>query len=152
MADAASGRVVATDGTPEPGGLVDALVQVAFATMAVLTKAGADHDLSLTQIRMLGILRDRQLRMTALAAYLGLEKSTISGLAERAERRGLLLRAPSRKDGRAVDIMLSPAGIELARLVELEVQHALAPLTGQLTPAEQRRLQVLLARMLRPMS
>ena len=32
-----------------PDGLVDALAQAAFTTMAVLTKAAADHDLSLTQ-------------------------------------------------------------------------------------------------------
>src|SRR5215469_16850320 len=76
-------------------GLVDALVQVSFATMAVLNKTAADHDLSLTQLRVVGILADRRLRMTALAAYLGLEKSTLSGLIDRAEKRGILMRLPS---------------------------------------------------------
>ena len=33
----------------EQDGLVDALVQAAFVTMAVLNKVGADNDLSLTQ-------------------------------------------------------------------------------------------------------
>lgn len=41
--------------------------------MAVLTKVAADNELSLTQLRVLAILRDRRLRMTALAGYLGLE-------------------------------------------------------------------------------
>ena len=31
----------------------------------------ADHDLSLTQLRVLGILRDRRLKMSELASYLG---------------------------------------------------------------------------------
>ena len=79
----------------EQDGLVDALVQAAFVTMAVLNKVGADNDLSLTQLRVLAILRDRRLRMTALADYLGLEKSTMTGLVDRAEKRGLLERAPT---------------------------------------------------------
>jgi DNA-binding MarR family transcriptional regulator len=129
-------------------GLVDALAQAAFTTMAVLTKAAADHDLSLTQLRVLAILRDRRLRMTALADYLGLEKSTMSGLVERAERRGLLERAPSTTDGRAVDVFLSPAGAELAQRGYARIIRSLSPMTGQLAPSEQRRLQTLLERLL----
>jgi DNA-binding MarR family transcriptional regulator len=131
-----------------PDGLVDALAQAAFTTMAVLTKAAADHDLSLTQLRVLAILRDRRLRMTALAEYLGLEKSTMSGLVERAERRGLVERAPSPADGRAVDVFLSPAGAELAQRLHARIVRSLSPMTGQLAPAEQRRLQALLERLL----
>ena len=131
-----------------PDGLVDALAQAAFATMAVLTKAAADHDLSLTQLRVLAILRDRRLRMTALADYLGLEKSTMSGLVERAERRGLLERAPSMTDGRAVDVFLSPAGAELAERLYAQVRRSLSPVTSELAPAGQRRLQTLLERLL----
>jgi DNA-binding MarR family transcriptional regulator len=136
-----------TGGT-DPGGLVDALVQTAFATMAVLHKVGAENDLSLTQLRVLAILRDRRLRMTALADYLGLEKSTISGLVDRAERRGLLERALDASDGRAVEVYLSSGGMELAGLLESHVAQSLSPLTGTLTPAERRRLQALLERML----
>jgi DNA-binding MarR family transcriptional regulator len=131
-------------------GLVDALAQAAFATMAVLTKTGADNDLSLTQLRVLAILRDRRLRMTALADYLGLEKSTMTGLVDRAEKRGLLERAPSAGDGRAVDVFLSPAGAELAERLYARIARSLSPMTGKLTAAEQRRLQTLLERMLGP--
>lgn len=131
---------------PDP--LVDALVQTSFATMAVLTKAAADLDLSLTQLRVLAILRDRRLRMTALAGYLGLEKSTMSGLVDRAEKRGLLTRAPDPDDGRVVDVLITDAGAELAERVAGEVAEALAPLTGALPAADQRRLTALLVRML----
>jgi DNA-binding MarR family transcriptional regulator len=134
----------------EQDGLVDALVQAAFMTMAVLTKVGADNDLSLTQLRVLAILRDRRLRMTALADYLGLEKSTMTGLVDRAEKRGLLERAPNASDGRAVDVFLSPDGAELAGRLAARVGRSLSAMTNELAPAEQRRLQTLLARMLRP--
>ena len=133
-----------------PDGLVDALAQAAFTTMAVLTKAAADHDLSLTQLRVLAILRDRQLRMTALADYLGLEKSTMTGLVDRAEKRGLLQRAPNVSDGRAVDVFLSPEGAELAGRFSTHIARTLSPMTSKLAPPEQRLLQTLLERMLSP--
>jgi DNA-binding MarR family transcriptional regulator len=128
--------------------LVDALVRAAFVTTALLSRVGAEYDLSLTQLRVLGILRDRRLRMTALADFLGLEKSTMSGLVDRAERRGLLQRAASAADGRAVEVFLSPAGLDLAERFHSGVEQALSPLTRTLAPAEQRRLQALLERML----
>ena len=132
----------------EQDSLVDSLVRAAFVTTALLSRLGAEYDLSLTQLRMLGILRDRRLRMTALAAFLGLEKSTLSGLADRAERRGLLRRAASAADGRAVEVFLSPAGRELAGLFHARVEQELSPLTSALSATEQRRLQALLERML----
>ena len=129
-------------------GLVDALVQVSFVTMAVLSKVGAEHDLSLTQLRVLGILRDRRVRMTRLADYLGLEKSTMTGLVDRATKRGLLERGRSAHDGRAVDVFLSPAGAALAERFHDQVRRSLSPLTSELGPAEQRQVQTLLERML----
>src|SRR5262245_13371820 len=83
-------------------GLVDALAQTAFAAMAALHKMAADNDLSLTLLRVGGILRDRRLRMATLAQYLGLEKSTMTGLVDRAEKRGIMARAPNQDDGRAI--------------------------------------------------
>lgn len=134
----------------EQDGLVDALARAGFATMAVLTRLSAEHDLSLTQLRVLAILRDRRVRMSTLADHLGLERSTLSGLVDRAERRNLLQRAPNRTDGRAVDVLLTAEGARLARRLGAEVQRSLAPMTGSLTPAEQRRLRTLLERLLDP--
>jgi DNA-binding MarR family transcriptional regulator len=134
--------------TTDQEGLVDKLVQAGFVVMAVLNKVGAEHDLSLTQLRVLAILRDRRLRMSALADYLGLEKSTMTGLVDRAEKRGLLQRAQNSVDGRAVDVYLAPDGAELAERLYSRVAQSLSSQTGGLTPVEQRRLGALLERML----
>lgn len=134
--------------TIEQDALVDALAQASFATMAVLNRVGAEHDLSLTQLRVLGILRDRRLRMSTLAGHLGLEKSTMTGLVRRAERKGLVRRERGGADGRAVEVFLSPAGAELAERGYAQVRRSLAPLTDALAPAERDRLQALLTRML----
>jgi len=133
---------------PDEGGSVDALVQASFATMAVLNKVGADHDLSLTQLRVLAILRDRRLRMTGLADYLGLDKSTMTGLVQRAEKRGLLRRVANRTDGRVVDVMLTTAGVDLADRIRHHVAQSLSPMIGTLSQPDQRRLTTLLFRMI----
>lgn len=134
----------------EHDGLVDALVQTSFMTMAVLNKIGAENDLSLTQLRVLAILRDRRVRMAGLATYLGLEKSTMTGLVDRAEKRGLLARAPSADDGRAIDVFLTPSGMQLVDQAYADVVRALAPMTSALPTADQHKLQALLERMLVP--
>jgi DNA-binding MarR family transcriptional regulator len=120
--------------------------------MAVLARISAENDLSLTQLRMLAILRDRRPRMAALADYLGLEKSTLSGLIDRAQKRGLVERQVSADDGRAVEVFLSPAGRKLAKQVSAHTTEALTPATERLTSAEQHTLQSLLERMLAPAS
>jgi len=132
----------------EQDDLIDTLVQSTFVTMAVLNRVSAENDLSLTQLRVLSVLREKPLRMTALAGRLGLEKSTMSGLVDRAERRGLLERIPSVTDGRAVDVLLSADGAEIAERLHGQVARSLSSVTSGLTPGERRRLRTLLDRWL----
>jgi DNA-binding MarR family transcriptional regulator len=128
--------------------LIDALVRTSFATMAVLNRIAAEHDLSLTQLRVLAILRDRRVKMSELADYLGLDKSTVSGLVDRAEKRGLLQRVPNPLDGRGVDVLLSTGGTGLAERGAAQIAQSLSSMTSALTAAEARRLTALLERML----
>ena len=120
--------------------LVEALVRSAFDVTGVLTRVGARHDLSLTQVRVLGILRDRRVRMSDLADFLGLDRSTMSGLVDRAERRGLLARGKDPEDGRVVDVFTTPAGLELVDRLQDEVRRALAPATDRLDPGQRDQL------------
>lgn len=110
-------------GASEDLGLVNALVQLSFQIQALLGGIAARHDLSIIQARLLGILRDRAPTMQELAAHLKLDKSSITGLVDRAERRGLVLRAPSSSDRRAVHVALTKAGRALTRTVEREVER-----------------------------
>jgi DNA-binding MarR family transcriptional regulator len=88
--------------------------------------------------------------MAELADFLGLDKSTMSGLVDRAERRGLLARAKNAGDGRAVDVFLTAAGADLAERAHGEVCRALAPTTGRLTANQRHSLTRLLGLMLGP--
>ncbi|TKR55741.1 MarR family transcriptional regulator [Allopusillimonas ginsengisoli] len=128
--------------------LSDALVPAAFVTMAVLNKIGAENNLSLTLIRVLGILWDRRLRMAELADRLGLKKSTMTGLVSRAEQRGLLARAPNAEDDRAIDVFLTNEGAVLVERLRAQTQRGLGGLTSSLSVSDQRQLADLLWRML----
>src|SRR5271156_1456453 len=128
--------------------LRDALVQISFALMAVLTEVAAEHDLSLTQLRVLGILRDREPTMAELATYLGLERSTVSGLIDRAAQRGLGRKTTHPDDARSVRVSLTAEAQSLATQVIASIRELMAPLTDRLNSSEQKRLTVLLTNLL----
>jgi MarR family transcriptional regulator, lower aerobic nicotinate degradation pathway regulator len=128
--------------------LRDALVQISFALMAALTEVAAEHDLSLTQLRMLGILRDREPTMADLAAFTGLERSTISGLIDRAVQRGLVVRTADPRDGRSVRVSLTTQARDLVPEVTAAIGDRIKTLTTRLSGSEQKRLTALLVKAL----
>jgi MarR family transcriptional regulator, lower aerobic nicotinate degradation pathway regulator len=130
------------------GDLRDSLVQVSFAVIAALSRVAAEHDLSLTQLRVLGILRDREPTMAELATYLGLERSTVSGLVDRAVQRGLVRKTTDSADGRSVRVSLTPEARRVETRIIADIDELMAPLTDRLNSGEQKRLYALLAKAL----
>ena len=128
--------------------LRDTLVQISFALMAALTEVAAEHDLSLTQLRVLGILRDREPTMADLATFTGLERSTVSGLIDRAAQRGLVSKTADPHDGRSVRVTLTEPACTLVPEVTAAIGDRIKPLTGKLSTAEQKRLTALLTKAL----
>ena len=128
--------------------LRDALVRISFALMAVLTEVAAEHDLSLTQVRVLGILRDREPTMADLATFTGLERSTVSGLIDRATQRGLVTKTADLHDGRSVRVTLTESARGLVPEVTAAIGDRIKPLIGELSTSEQKRLTALLTKAL----
>jgi MarR family transcriptional regulator, lower aerobic nicotinate degradation pathway regulator len=130
--------------TPLPGegelGLVDALAQLSFAVQGALGRIAATHDLSIVQARLLGILRDRRPTITELAALLGLDKSSVTGLVDRAEERGLVRRIASRLDGRSVQVSITPAGQKLVGRAAAAFEAEIAALTADMSTSQRERL------------
>ena len=73
-------------------GVVDGLVQLSFLIQMVLSEVAAGYALTVAQMRLMGILRGREPAMLELARFMSLDKSSVSGLIDRAERRGLVER------------------------------------------------------------
>jgi DNA-binding MarR family transcriptional regulator len=129
---------------------VDALVQLSFQVQRILAAVGAEHDLSIIQIRLLGILRDRQPGMLELGQHLGLDKSSITGLVSRAEKRGLVQRTPSPHDGRGVLVALTPAGRRLAEQGERQITRRITELTKVLNATQRKEFTQLASVLVNP--
>ena len=72
--------------------LLDTLVQTSYTIVDALTRVAARHELSLTLLRVIAILRDRTPSMSELATHLGLDRSSVTGLIDRAVARDQLAR------------------------------------------------------------
>lgn len=100
--------------------IVDALAQLSFAVQNALGRRAATLDLSMTQVRLLGILRDRTPGIVDLARLLELDKSSVTGLVDRAAKRGLVRRESSPDDRRVSRVALTESGRELVEAVAAE--------------------------------
>jgi DNA-binding MarR family transcriptional regulator len=137
---------------PDDLGIVDSLVQLSFLIQEVLGQAAARHDIPVAQLRLLGVLRDREPGMQELARHLKLDKSSVTGLIDRAERRGLVRRAASPQDGRAVRVAATARGQELAARGAQEIGQRVAGLVGALPAADRSRLSELASTVVRAAS
>lgn len=128
--------------------IVDSLVQLSFVIQNILGRIGTEHNLSIIQIRLLGILRDREPSMQQLARHLGLDKSSITGLVDRAERRGLVQRTISQNDRRGFNVKVTPAGWQVIHEVGGQIEREIIALTEGLAEAERDRMIALASKIL----
>jgi DNA-binding MarR family transcriptional regulator len=125
-------------------GLDDALAQLSYLIQAALARIAAEHELSAIQMRLLGVLRDRRPGMNELARLLGLDKSSVTGLVDRAERRGLVQRAVNAHDRRSYEVVLTPAGRSVARRGAVEFEREVRRLVRGLRRDKQELLSQLI--------
>ena len=139
---------LATAARPEQLTPVDGLAQLSFVIHAMLEHRAAEHDLSMIQTRLLGVLRDRRPTMNELARLLGLDKSSVTGLVDRAERRGLVMRVPSVTDRRAVLVSLTDDGRSLVSQAAVSFEADVSVLLDHLSPRDRATLSRLISRLL----
>jgi MarR family transcriptional regulator, lower aerobic nicotinate degradation pathway regulator len=126
----------------------DGLAQLSFLIHAILERRAREHDLSITQVRLLGVLRDRTPAMNELAKLLDLDKSSITGLIDRAQRRGLVTRVPSATDRRAILVALTARGRSLAATGTAQFEADVAQLLSHLPPSDRQALSRLISQLL----
>lgn len=143
MADIGSSGRGRAAAAPVDLGITDSMVQLSFLIQEILGRAAARNDMSVTALRLLGVLRDREPGMQELARYLSLDKSSVTGLVDRAERRGLVMRASHPHDGRAVRVASTAQGQQLAARVAAEVGNEVAGIVRVLPAADRSRLSEL---------
>jgi DNA-binding MarR family transcriptional regulator len=126
---------------------VDGLAQLSFLIQGALERRATERDLSMIQTRLLGVLRDRRPTMNELARLLELDKSSVTGLVDRAQRRGLVERTPSATDRRAVQVSLTRTGRALVTRVATQFEGDISELLDPLSTAERTKLSGLVGRL-----
>ena len=140
-----NGRVIGlTEAGDHP--VADGLIRLSVLTQSAFTRTAERHGLPAAQARLLCMLAAGPRRMSELAGLLGIEKAALTGLADRAERRGLVARTAVPGDRRAVSVSLTTEGREVASAFHRDVSASLDRLTDVLPPAERERFGRSLAR------
>jgi DNA-binding MarR family transcriptional regulator len=121
-------------------GLVDALAQLSFVIQRILGRYAAENDVSMVQVRLFGILRDREPTMQDLARLLHLDKSSVTGLVQRAERRGFIEREQSADDRRVTRVTLTRTGRLLVVSVERDFAADIRSITANLDASDRQHL------------
>jgi DNA-binding MarR family transcriptional regulator len=126
--------------------VADGLIRLSVLVQSAFTRTAERHGLPAAQARLLCVLAAGPRRMSELAGLLGIEKAALTGLADRAERRGLIARAAVPDDRRVVSVALTPEGRDAATAFHRDVSDSLERLADVLPPDERERFCRSLAR------
>ncbi len=148
----AAGHGCAT-GRPHAGADVQAdaatgLVQLTSLVQGIYARVSERHDLTPVQAKLLCVLLDGPRGMAELAHCFGVEKAALTGLMDRAERRGLAQRSPVPGDRRALQVTLTDAGHRAAAAFHAEVSAELSRLISPLAPHDREHFRSTMAKII----
>jgi DNA-binding MarR family transcriptional regulator len=110
------------------------LIHLTSLVQSIYARVSERHDLTPVQAKLLCVLLDGPRGMADLAHFFGVEKAALTGLMDRAERRGIAQRSPVPGDRRALQATLTDAGHRAAIAFHAEVNTELNSLIAPLTP------------------
>jgi DNA-binding MarR family transcriptional regulator len=101
----------------------------------------------LTVVKMLEQIGD--LSLSELSERIRAQNSTVTGIIDRMEREGLVVRERSKEDRRVVYIRLTPKGRRLAEAIPVEPMEIFRSALEALTPGETKELVKILGKVAR---
>jgi DNA-binding MarR family transcriptional regulator len=143
--EAAAGPATGWPGTDTDADVAGSLVQLTTLVQAIYARVSERHDLTPVQARLLCVLLDGPRGMAELAQHFGVEKAALTGLMDRAERRGLARRAPVPGDRRALQVTLTDAGHRAAAAFHAELGAQLSGLISSLAPRDREHFRSIVA-------
>jgi DNA-binding MarR family transcriptional regulator len=102
--------------------------------------AGVASELSPVQLRAVTLLFGEPMRVGQLAERIGLAESSVTRMADRLGRLGLVERQPEPGDRRSVMLRLSPAGRRVGQSIARARRAFLTDMLEALEPSEQHEL------------
>lgn len=119
-----------------PGHLIRRLHQISVAIFVEELQA-AGFDLTPVQYAALSTIQSNpSIDQATLAGLIAHDRTTISGVIDRLERRGLVARSVSAKDRRARVLELTPAGAATLSIARPVVRRAQDEMLRDLSPSE----------------
>jgi DNA-binding MarR family transcriptional regulator len=121
------------------------LIQLSGLVQGIYARVSDRHDLTPVQAKLLCVLLGGPRGMAELAACFGVEKAALTGLMDRAEKRGLAERSAVPGNRRALQVNLTEAGRRAAKAFHADVGEALNGLMADLSPADRAQFSATMA-------
>jgi DNA-binding MarR family transcriptional regulator len=126
----------------------DGLIQLSRLVQDIHARISERHNLTTVQAKLICILVFGPRGMAELAQLLGVEKAALTGLVDRAERRGLVRRSPVPGDRRALRVTLTDTGRRAARAFHADATAQLNDLLTPLAPADREHFRSAMAKVI----
>jgi len=124
------------------------LFQLSCLVQSIYARIAERHNLTPVQARLLCTLDAGPKGMAELARCFGVEKAALTGLVDRAERRGLAKRSPVPGDRRALRVTPTDTGRGAAATFHAEVNAELSHLLSPLAPQDREHFRNTMAEIL----
>lgn len=144
------GKVTGTTATEMGADLTfaTALVRMSHVVQYVFADVSREYGVTPQQAQLLCMLTGGPIGMTELSRLLHLEKSSLSGLVDRVERRGFLTRVTDPRDRRACQVSLTTEGAQLGEKVHEEICARLEALGEAIPDTDRHRITTALTHLL----
>lgn len=126
----------------------DGLIQLSRLVQDIHARISERHDLTPVQAKLLCVLAFGPRGMAELAQCFGVEKAALTGLVDRAERRGLVGRSPVPGDRRALRVTLTDTGRRAAAAFHAEATQELNHLLSPLAPPDREHFRSAMAKII----
>jgi DNA-binding MarR family transcriptional regulator len=129
-------------------GAADGLIQLSRLVQDIHGRISERHQLTPVQAKLLCVLVCGPRGMAELAQLFGVEKAALTGLVDRAERRGLARRVAVPGDRRALRVTLTAVGRRAAVAFHADATEELNRLLLPLAPADREHFRSVMAQII----
>jgi MarR family transcriptional regulator, organic hydroperoxide resistance regulator len=130
--------------------VIEAIVYLYTESRRVTKEVARRAELTGPQLTVLKVLEGvGDISLSALSERIRAQNSTVTGIIDRMEREGLVVRARSTEDRRVVHIRLTDKGSRIAQEIAVEPMEIFRSALGSLSPREMRDLLTILTKIAR---
>lgn len=128
--------------------ILESMIYLYSESRRVTRAVAEQHGLTGSQLLVLKLLEPRgQVSLSALSEEIRAKNSTVTGIVDRMERDGLVVRRRSGEDRRVIHIELTLKGKKLASDVKADPKHLFRALLAELPPKDAAELERIMTKL-----